>query len=85
MGKDSDIDLIISFPGNTDCETYTNNYFALAHELESLLKKTSIWSQKKHLEIPFYWKASTAIKYSCYDYRIEKTADRHSWGDSFHR
>jgi uncharacterized protein len=39
MSENSDVDFIISFPETMDYETNANNYFALAHELERLLKK----------------------------------------------
>lgn len=53
MGEDSDVDFIISFPESMDYETYANNYFALAHELENLLKKNVDLVTEKTLRNPF--------------------------------
>jgi uncharacterized protein len=53
MREDSDIDFIISFPENMDYETYANNYFALAHALEDLLKKNVDLVTEKTLKNPF--------------------------------
>lgn len=39
MHADSDVDFLIKFPPDMHYETYADNYFALAHELEDLLKK----------------------------------------------
>jgi predicted nucleotidyltransferase len=39
MREDSDVDFIISFPEDMDYETYGNNYFALMHGLQDLLKR----------------------------------------------
>jgi predicted nucleotidyltransferase len=39
MNKNSDVDFIIRFPEDMDYVTYSDNYFALADSLESLLKR----------------------------------------------
>jgi predicted nucleotidyltransferase len=39
MRKDSDVDFIIKFPDDMHYEIYADNYFALAHSLEDLLKR----------------------------------------------
>ena len=53
MREDSDVDFIISFPKSMDYETYANNYFALAHALEDLLKKNVDLVAEKTLKNPF--------------------------------
>jgi len=53
MREDSDVDFIISFPESMDYETYANNYFALAHALEDLLKKNVDLVTEKTLKNPF--------------------------------
>ena len=53
MSEGSDVDFIISFPDNMDFETYANNYFALAHDLESLLKKNVDLVTEKTLRNPY--------------------------------
>jgi predicted nucleotidyltransferase len=39
MHEGSDVDFIIRFPENMHFKTYSDNYFALANALESLLKR----------------------------------------------
>ena len=53
MREDSDVDFVISFPESVDYETYANNYFALAHALEDLLKKNVDLVTEKTLKNPF--------------------------------
>jgi uncharacterized protein len=53
MREDSDVDFIISFPESMDYESYANNYFALAHALEDLLKKNVDLVTEKTLKNPF--------------------------------
>ncbi|MFP5043110.1 nucleotidyltransferase family protein [Parasediminibacterium sp. JCM 36343] len=49
----SDIDFLFSFPANLDYETYANNYFSLAHSLESLLNKRVDLVAEKTLQNPY--------------------------------
>jgi len=53
MHETSDVDFIISFPDDMDYETYANNYFALAHALEELLKKQVDLVTEKTLRNPY--------------------------------
>ena len=53
MREDSDVDFIISFSESMDYETYEDNYFALAHALEDLLKKNVDLVTEKTLKNPF--------------------------------
>lgn len=47
FNKDSDIDILFSFPADLDYEEYANNYFSLIAELEFLLKtKVDLVSEK---------------------------------------
>jgi len=39
MHEDSDVDFVIRFPENMHFKAYSDNYFALAKALESLLKR----------------------------------------------
>lgn len=53
MNADSDVDFLIRFPADIDYETYANNYFALAHALEDLLKKRVELLAEETLSNPF--------------------------------
>ncbi len=53
MRADSDIDFIIRFPDSMDVETYADNYFALAHSLEDLLKKNVELVAEETLSNPY--------------------------------
>ncbi len=53
MHETSDVDFIIHFPSDMDYETYANNYFALAHALENLLKKQVDLVTEKTLKNPY--------------------------------
>lgn len=53
MDTDSDVDFLIRFPADMHYETYANNYFALAHALEDLLKKRVELLAEETLSNPF--------------------------------
>lgn len=53
MHEGGDVDFIIRFPDDMDYEAYANNYFALAHALEDLLKKDVELVTEKTLKNPY--------------------------------
>ena len=53
MTDDSDIDFIIKFPDDMDFIAYSDHYFALAHELESLLHRSVDLVTEKTLQNPY--------------------------------
>ena len=62
MHETSDVDFIISFSDDMDYETYANNYFALAHALEELLKKKVDLVTEKTLKNPYLLKTINSHK-----------------------
>lgn len=55
-GKDnisSDVDFLYCFSTELDYETYANNYFSLANELEALLQKKVDLVAEKTIKNPF--------------------------------
>ncbi|MCE2963841.1 MAG: nucleotidyltransferase family protein [Chitinophagales bacterium] len=53
MNKDSDVDFIFSFPLDLHYEVYSDNYFNLVHELESILNKNVDLVAEKTLKNPY--------------------------------
>jgi predicted nucleotidyltransferase len=53
MNEDSDVDFIIRFPEDMDYVAYSDNYFALAHSLEDLLKRDVDLVTEKTLKNPY--------------------------------
>ncbi|MDI9363604.1 MAG: nucleotidyltransferase domain-containing protein [Flavobacterium sp.] len=53
MTENSDVDFIISFPEDMHFITYADNYFALSHALESLLKKNVDLVAEETLQNPY--------------------------------
>ena len=53
MNKDSDVDFIFSFPLDLHFEVYSDNYFNLVHELESILNKNVDLVAEKTLQNPY--------------------------------
>ncbi len=53
MTENSDVDFIISFPEDMHFVTYADNYFALGHALEKLLKKNVDLVAEKTLKNPY--------------------------------
>jgi uncharacterized protein len=53
MKEDSDVDFIIRFPADMHYTTYADNYFALADDLENLLKKKVDLVTEKTLQNPY--------------------------------
>ena len=53
MTEKSDVDLIIKFPDDMNYVTYSDNYFALAAALESLLNRTVDLVTEKTLKNPY--------------------------------
>lgn len=53
MNENSDVDFIIKFPDNMNFVTYSDNYFALAEELELLLNKKVELVTEKTLKNPY--------------------------------
>lgn len=49
----SDVDFLYSFSADLDIETYANNYFSLADELEKLLNKKVDLVAEKTIKNPF--------------------------------
>ncbi len=53
MNDNSDVDFIIKFPDDMNFVTYSDNYFALAEELELLLQKNVDLVTEKTLKNPY--------------------------------
>ncbi|GAA4464061.1 nucleotidyltransferase domain-containing protein [Nemorincola caseinilytica] len=53
MTADSDVDLIIRFPDSMHYTTYSDNYFALADDLETLLKRPVDLVTEKTIRNPY--------------------------------
>lgn len=53
MTDNSDVDFIISFPEDMHFTTYADNYFALGHALEKLLKKNVDLVAEETLQNPY--------------------------------
>lgn len=53
MTEDSDVDFIIKFPDDMNFVTYSDNYFALAEQLETLLHKKVDLVTEKTLQNPY--------------------------------
>jgi len=53
MTAESDVDFIIRFPADMHYTTYADNYFALAEELETLLKKDVDLVTEKTIKNPY--------------------------------
>lgn len=53
LREDSDVDFIIHFPEDMDYVSYADNYFALAHSLEDLLKTNVDLVMEKTLRNPY--------------------------------
>jgi predicted nucleotidyltransferase len=49
----SDVDFLFSFSSDLDYETYANNYFSLADDLEKLLQKKVDLVAEKTIKNPF--------------------------------
>ncbi len=53
MNDNSDVDFIIKFPDDMHYTTYSDNYFALAEALETLLKKDVELVTEKTIKNPY--------------------------------
>ncbi|MDE3142952.1 MAG: nucleotidyltransferase domain-containing protein [Bacteroidota bacterium] len=53
MNEKSDVDFIIKFPDDMHYETYANNYFALMHDLQDLLKREVDLTAEETLKNPY--------------------------------
>lgn len=62
MNAESDVDFIISFPADMHYETYANNYFSLADDLEDLLKKRVELVAEETLSNPYLIKSIDSHK-----------------------
>jgi predicted nucleotidyltransferase len=63
MKSSSDVDFIIKFPDDMHYETYANNYFALATELENLLHRNVDLVTEKTLKNPYLLQTINKDKY----------------------
>lgn len=54
FNNSSDVDFLYSFPDGLDYETYANNYFEMANELENLLNKPVDLIAEKTLKNPYF-------------------------------
>jgi len=55
--KNSDVDFLYSFEDNLDYETYSNNYFTIINELETILKRKVDLVAQKTIKNPYLIKS----------------------------